>query len=73
MAARIPSAVVQSGNNDLLLREDSEAIWPRTASGWQRPSVTVAVDELHADAVTGILRQHGPVNVEERLAQSHRR
>jgi hypothetical protein len=35
--------------------------------------VTVAVDEMHADAVTGILRQFGPLNIEERLAQSHRR
>jgi hypothetical protein len=67
--ARIPSAVVQRG----ALREDSSAVWHRNANTWQRPMVTVAVDEMHADAVTGILRQFGPVNLEERGAQSHRR
>lgn len=51
--ARIPSAVVQRGE----LREDSNAVWHRNANTWQRPMVTVAVDDMHADAVTGILRQ----------------
>ncbi len=71
--ARIPSAVIQRGGSDSTLREGSDAIWHRNASAWQRPMVTVAVDELYADAVTGILRQFGPLNIEERLAQSHRR
>ena len=35
--------------------------------------VTVAVDEKHADAVTGILKQRGPVDIEEHTAQSHHR
>lgn len=56
--ARIPSAVIQ--------REI-----PRSTG--VRPSVTVVVDELHAAAVTGILNQYGPLKLEERLAQSHRR
>ena len=30
------------------------------------PVVTVTVDEMHADAVTGILNQHGPLHLEER-------
>jgi hypothetical protein len=33
----------------------------------------VAVDEMHADAVPGILKQHGPLNIEERAAENHRR
>ena len=37
------------------------------------PSVTVAVDEIHATAVTGILNLYGPRKIEERAAQSHRR
>ena len=37
------------------------------------PSVTVAVDEIHATLVAGILNQHGPLELEEREAQSHRR
>jgi hypothetical protein len=35
--------------------------------------VMVAVDEMHADAVTSILKQYGPLEIEERNAQSHRR
>jgi hypothetical protein len=71
--ARIPSAVVQRGTSSSALREDSNAVWHRNANAWQRPRVTVAVDEMHADAVTGILRQFGPLDIEERPAQSHRR
>ena len=37
------------------------------------PSVTVAVDEIHVVAVTGILNQYGPLKLEERAAKSHRR
>jgi hypothetical protein len=37
------------------------------------PSVTVAVDEIHAVAVTGILNLYGPLKLEERAAKSHRR
>jgi hypothetical protein len=71
--ARIPSAVVQRGNSDSALREDSNALRHQNAKNWQRPSVMVAVDEMHADAVTGILKQHAPLNIEGRVAQSHRR
>ena len=51
--ARIPSAVIQ-----------------RKVSGSTsaQPSVTVAVDEIHAAAVTGILNQYGPLQIEERTA-----
>ena len=51
--ARIPSAVIQ--------REVS-------GSTSAQPSVTVAVDEIHAAAVTGILNQYGPLQIEERTA-----
>ena len=71
--ARIPSAVVQRGGGGSALREDSNAIWPQNATNWQRPMVTVAVDEMHAGAVTGILEQHGPLNIDEREERSHRR
>jgi hypothetical protein len=30
--------------------------------------VTVAVDDMHADAITGILNQYGPLDIEERAA-----
>ena len=43
----------------------------KRSRGW--PSVTVAVDEIRTALVTGILHQHGPLGVEERVAQSHRR
>ena len=45
----------------------------RSASAWQRSTVSVAVDEMHADAVTGIVKQYGPLEIEERAARSHRR
>jgi hypothetical protein len=32
-----------------------------------KPVVTVTVDEMHADAVTGILNQHGPLHLEEHV------
>jgi hypothetical protein len=41
--------------------------------GVARPTLTVAVDERHTGAVTGILNQYGPHKVEERAAKSHRR
>ena len=52
-AARIPSAVIK--------REVSGNTSART-------SVTVAVDEIHAVAVTGILNQYGPLQIETRTA-----
>ena len=70
--ARIPSAVIEGGDRGNA-PQGSEPLWDRNANAWQRPMVTVAVDKMHADAVTGILRQFGPLNIEERLAQSHRR
>jgi hypothetical protein len=65
--ARIPSAVIR--------REVSDRNPKRRDNGSAsaRPSVIVAVDEMHALAVTGILNQHGPLEVEARVAQSHRR
>jgi hypothetical protein len=65
--ARIPSAVVRRGGGDSALRTDSNAIWHRNANAWQRPMITVAVDEMHADAVTGILRMFGPLRIEENV------
>jgi hypothetical protein len=63
--ARIPSAVIQRGVRDgLELRDNSSAS--------ARPLVIVAVDEMHAPAVTGILNQYGPLEIEERAAQSLR-
>ena len=58
--ARIPSAVIR--------REVSDRNPKRrdNSSASARPSVTVAVDEMHALAVTGILNQHGPLEVEAR-------
>jgi hypothetical protein len=59
--ARIPSAVVQ-----------------REAGGGQKrqrrwPSVRVAVGEMHALAVTGILDRYAPLELEERTARIRRR
>ena len=56
--ARIPSAVIRRGI-------------PGNRSA--PPSVTVAVDETHAGAVTGILSLYSPRQFEERAAKSHRR
>lgn len=78
--ARIPSAVIGreiSGDRE---RRDSGDVsaWQGTASAWHRkrcrgwPSVTVAVDEIHAAVVTGILNQYGPLEIEERSASSDR-
>jgi hypothetical protein len=57
-----------------LRREVSDRNPKRRAnsSASARPSVIVAVDEMHTLAVTGILKQHGPLEVEARVAQSHR-
>jgi hypothetical protein len=67
--ARIPSAVIRReirGNPEP--RDDS------SASGWHsKPAVTIAVDEMHVAAVTGILEIYGPLEIEARVAQSHRR
>jgi hypothetical protein len=54
--ARIPSATISRTN-----ARDSE-------QNRGRPSVTVAVDDMHADAITGILNQYGPLDIEERAA-----
>jgi hypothetical protein len=35
--------------------------------------VIVAVDEMHTPAITGILNQYGPLEIEERAAESRRR
>jgi len=75
--ARIPSVVIQRGVSGN--RDGSVSTWDSVASAWHNkrsrdwPSVTVAVDEIHATLVAGILNQHGPLELEERMAQSHRR
>ena len=64
--ARIPSAVIQRGVRDgPEFRDDSRAS--------ARPLVIVAVDEMHTPAITGILNQYGPLEIEERAAESRRR
>ena len=75
--ARIPSVVIQRGASGD--RDGSASTWHSVAGAWHDkrsrdwPSVTVAVDEIHATLVAGILNQHGPLELEEREAQSHRR
>ena len=75
--ARIPSAVIQRGTSGD--RDGSAGTWDNVANAWHNkrgrdwPSVTIAVDEIHATLVAGILNQHGPLELEEREAQSHRR
>jgi hypothetical protein len=67
--ARIPSAVVRLTSGRLQRHGgDNTSGWNRIASSWQRPLVTVSVDDTHALAVMGILRQHGPVHIEQRAA-----
>ena len=56
--ARIPSAVVQRLMGKSALSND-------TAQTRPRPMVKVMVDEMHADAVTGILRLYGHLNLEK--------
>jgi hypothetical protein len=65
--ARIPSAVIR--------REVSDRNPKRrdNSSASARPLVIVAVDETHALAVTGILNRYGPLEIEARATQSHRR
>jgi len=59
-AAQIPSAVIRRYVND----GPDERITP-TAGGHRggHPFVAVVVDTIHADAVAGILSQHGPLDV----------
>jgi hypothetical protein len=61
-AAQIPSAVIRRYVND----DSDERIMPTGSDGGHRgghPFVSVAVDMVHADAVAGILSQHGPLDV----------
>ena len=55
-AARIPSATISRTN----VRDSDRSRG--------RPWVTVAADNMHADAITGILNQYGPLGIEERAA-----
>jgi hypothetical protein len=70
--ARIPSAVIRRG-----MRDDPALPDNRSTSGRQSKrvyglsSVTVAVDEIHAGVVTGILNQYGPLEIEERYDRAH--
>jgi hypothetical protein len=68
-AASTADAAVQ----DLKVARIPSAIIQREVPGSARPRVTVAVDEMHTGAVTRILNQYGPLGLEERVAQSHRR
>ena len=67
--ARIPSVVIQRGASGD--RDGSAGTWHNVADAWHNkrsrdwPSVTVAVDEMHATLVAGILNQHGPLELEE--------
>jgi len=54
--ARMPSATITRTNT-----RDS-------AQRHLRSSVTVTVDDMHADAITGILNQYGPLDIEEHVA-----
>lgn len=56
--ARIRSAVIQEGPQGM----------PELGH-----RVTVAVAEIHTPVVTEILNQYGPVKIEERVTQRHRR
>ena len=66
--ARIPSVVIQRGTSGD--RDGSASTWHSVAGAWHNkrsrdwPSVTVAVDEIHAALVAGILNQHGPLVLE---------
>ena len=68
-AASAADAAVQ----DLEVARIPSVVIQREAPGSARPRVTVAGDEMHVGAVTGILNQYGPLELEERAAQSHRR
>jgi hypothetical protein len=75
--ARIPSAVIERRIN--ADRDGDAGSWQAIAGAWDskrcgdRPLVTVAVDEIHATVVAGILKKHGPLEVEMRILLSHRR
>jgi len=62
--ARIPSAVVERGMSESVISEEINAVSRRKAREW--PAVKVVVDGMHADAVTGILRQYGQLDMERR-------
>ena len=54
--SRIPSATIHCASN-----KDSD-------QDHGRRLVMVTVEEMHSDAVTGILNQHAPVELKERIA-----
>jgi hypothetical protein len=65
-AARIPSAVIRREVRDNLdLRDDSTRHGAHIRG---RPVVTISVDDIHAELVTGILDQYGPLDIQERAA-----
>jgi hypothetical protein len=65
--ARIPSAVIRRGmRDDRVLPDNQSTSSPQSKRGYGLSSVTVAVDEIHAAAVTGILNQYAPLEIEER-------
>jgi hypothetical protein len=63
--ARIQTAVVQREVSEPVISEDTDAA--RTY-----PTVKVVVDEMHADAVTGILRQYGRLDMGKRTPGGRR-
>jgi hypothetical protein len=61
-AAQFPAAVIRRYVND----DPAERIAPTGSDDGNyegRPFVSVAVDMIHAEAVAGILNQHGPLAV----------
>ena len=70
-AASAADAAVQ----DLEVADRPSAVIRRGVRGNRSapPAVTVAVDEIHAVAVTGILNLYGPLKLEEAGRQKHRR
>ena len=65
--ARIPSAVIRREmRNDPALPDNRSTSDRQSKRGYGLSSVTVAVDEIHAAAVTGILNQYAPLEIEER-------
>jgi hypothetical protein len=67
-AASSADAAVQ----DLEVARIPSAIIRREVSGSTSAQHSVAVAEIHAAAVTGILNQYGPLQVEERTAYLER-
>ena len=67
--ARVPSAVMQMTSATVQrLQSNSPSDWRRSADAWQRPLVKVAVEEIHAPMVVGILNLYGPLHIDHQAA-----